>query len=62
MKTPLAGLTVLDPSRVLAGPFATVILGHLRAEIIKVEMPRTGDDTRQWGPPLSRARAPTSCQ
>jgi crotonobetainyl-CoA:carnitine CoA-transferase CaiB-like acyl-CoA transferase len=48
---PLTGLRVLDCSRVLAGPFATMILGDLGAEVIKVEHPRGGDDTRAWGPP-----------
>ncbi len=48
----MAGVRVLDLSRVLAGPFATMMLGDLGAEIIKVEMPGTGDDTRQWGPPF----------
>jgi crotonobetainyl-CoA:carnitine CoA-transferase CaiB-like acyl-CoA transferase len=52
MEGPLAGIRVLDLSRVLAGPFATMMLGDLGAEIIKVEMPGTGDDTRQWGPPF----------
>jgi len=49
---PLRGLRVLDLSRVLAGPFCTMILGDLGAEVIKVEAPRQGDDTRQWGPPF----------
>jgi crotonobetainyl-CoA:carnitine CoA-transferase CaiB-like acyl-CoA transferase len=49
---PLSGITVLDLSRVLAGPFATMILGDLGARIIKVERPDGGDDTRQWGPPF----------
>jgi crotonobetainyl-CoA:carnitine CoA-transferase CaiB-like acyl-CoA transferase len=48
---PLAGLRVLDLSRVLAGPLCTMILGDLGAEVIKVERPGTGDDTRTWGPP-----------
>jgi len=48
---PLAGLRVLDLSRVLAGPCATQILGDLGADIIKVERPGAGDDTRAWGPP-----------
>ncbi|USI73772.1 CaiB/BaiF CoA transferase family protein [Sphingomonas morindae] len=48
----LAGLRVLDLSRVLAGPWATQILGDLGAEIIKIEEPRHGDDTRRWGPPF----------
>lgn len=49
----LAGLTVLDLSRVLAGPYGTMVLGDLGAEIIKVEQPGRGDDTRQWGPPFT---------
>jgi crotonobetainyl-CoA:carnitine CoA-transferase CaiB-like acyl-CoA transferase len=49
---PLAGLRVLDLSRVLAGPWCTQILGDLGAEVIKVEQPGQGDDTRRWGPPF----------
>lgn len=48
---PLAGLRVLDVSRVLSGPFATMVLGDLGADVLKVEQPGVGDDTRQWGPP-----------
>lgn len=51
MIKPLAGVRVLDLSRVLAGPWATQLLADLGAEIIKVEKPGVGDDTRHWGPP-----------
>jgi len=47
----LSGIRVLDLSRVLAGPWASQTLGDLGAEVIKVEKPLTGDDTRSWGPP-----------
>ena len=49
---PLAGIKVLDLSRVLAGPWTTQILGDLGADVIKVEQPGQGDDTRRWGPPF----------
>ena len=51
MIKPLAGVRVLDLSRVLAGPWATQLLADLGAEVIKVEKPGAGDDTRHWGPP-----------
>jgi crotonobetainyl-CoA:carnitine CoA-transferase CaiB-like acyl-CoA transferase len=47
---PLQGIRVLDFSRILAGPYCTMVLGDMGAEIIKVERPGTGDETRAWGP------------
>jgi crotonobetainyl-CoA:carnitine CoA-transferase CaiB-like acyl-CoA transferase len=49
---PLAGVRVLDMSRILAGPTATQLLGDLGADVIKIERPGAGDDTRKWGPPF----------
>ncbi len=49
---PLAGLRVFDLTRILAGPTATQLLGDLGAEVIKIEQPGKGDDTRKWGPPF----------
>ena len=49
---PLNGIKVLDLSRVLAGPLCSMILGDLGADVIKVERPDRGDDTRGWGPPF----------
>ena len=64
----LSHIRVLDLSRVLAGPWATQILGDLGAEIVKIEKPGEGDETRAFGPPFpadgGRVRAatrPTSC-
>ncbi|MDJ0331518.1 MULTISPECIES: CoA transferase [Planococcus] len=50
----LAGMKILDLSRVLAGPYCTMILGDLGAEVIKVEAPGGSDETRKWGPPFQK--------
>jgi crotonobetainyl-CoA:carnitine CoA-transferase CaiB-like acyl-CoA transferase len=50
---PLEGVKVLDLSRVLAGPYATMVLADLGADVVKVEHPERGDDTRHWGPPFT---------
>ncbi len=52
MVRPLESITVLDLSRALAGPYCTMMLGDMGAEIIKIEMPGRGDDSRSWGPPF----------
>lgn len=50
---PLNGVLVVDLSRALAGPHATMMLGDLGARVVKVEAPGHGDDTRGWGPPFA---------
>jgi len=51
-QSPLTGLTVIDLTRVLSGPYCTMLLGDMGARVIKVEQPGRGDDTRAWGPPF----------
>lgn len=52
MSLPLEGVRILDMSRILAGPSCTQLLGDLGADVIKIERPGVGDDTRSWGPPF----------
>lgn len=52
MSAPLAGLTILDLSRVLSGPYCTMLAADMGARVIKIEHPAQGDDTRAWGPPF----------
>ena len=54
---PLSGIRVVDLTRILAGPICTMNLGDMGAEILKVERPGRGDDTRGWGPPFVEEEA-----
>ena len=51
MPTPLDGVRVVDLTRILSGPFCTMLLGDMGADVVKIERPGSGDDTRAWGPP-----------
>lgn len=57
MTPPLAGIRVVDLSRVLAGPYCTMMLADLGADVVKVERPDDGDETRSWGPPYANGEA-----
>lgn len=57
MPLPLEGIRVLDLSRILSGPYCTMTLGDFGADVIKLELPGRGDDSRQWGPPFCQGES-----
>jgi crotonobetainyl-CoA:carnitine CoA-transferase CaiB-like acyl-CoA transferase len=57
MALPLSGVRVVDLSRVLAGPYCTMVLADLGADVVKIERPQGGDETRTWGPPFAGGEA-----
>src|SRR5205085_12312449 len=54
---PMAGTRVIDLTRILAGPLCAMMLGDMGADVVKVEPPETGDDTRGWGPPFANGES-----
>ena len=52
MAGPLSGIRIVDLTRALAGPYCTLLLGDMGADVVKIELPGSGDETRQWGPPF----------
>src|SRR6266581_2767200 len=57
MGLPLKGLRVVDLTKDFAGPFCTMMLSDLGAEVVKIERPRGGDETRSWGPPFVKGQS-----
>ena len=61
-KPPLSGIRVIELARILAGPWAGQLLADLGADVIKVENPEGGDDTRKWGPPFVMGLTARTCR